>query len=90
MLRFTVHGGPPNANDRLIVRDDVSATWGKLRWAVDDHGSRATVAVFNTSLGDVVYDEIERLDVLPVDPAWRHRPRPDNARPNCRPDDPLS
>jgi hypothetical protein len=69
MLRFWVDGGPPNASDRLIVRDDGLGDLVLLRQAADGRSGRVTVnPVVNTALGDVVYEGIERVDITPIDP----------------------
>ena len=69
MLRFSVDGGAPNASDRLIVRDDGTGDLVLVREAADGHSGRVTVApVINTRFGDVVYENIEKLDILPFDP----------------------
>ncbi len=69
MMRFYVSGGTPNASDRLLVRDDGIGDLVLVRQAPDERSGRVTVApAVNNMLGDVVYDQIERLDIVPHDP----------------------
>ncbi|MFO0965132.1 MAG: FG-GAP-like repeat-containing protein [Gemmataceae bacterium] len=63
-LRFTVDGGPPNASDRLIVNDDGIGDLTVLRQAADGHSGSVTVGALNP----VVYSNVERLDITPLDP----------------------
>ena len=83
MLRISVDGGAPDASDRLIVRDDGVGDLVLVREASTPGSGRVTVApavnnttlnvlpvvpAVNQSIGDIVYTNIERLDVNPVDP----------------------
>ena len=70
MLRFNVDGGPPNASDRLVVRDDGTGDLVLVRQsAVPGSGSVTVAPAVNTVPGsDVIYQNVERVDVLPVDP----------------------
>ncbi len=83
MLRISVDGGAPDASDRLIVRDDGVGDLVLVREASTPGSGRVTLApavnnttlavlpnvpLVNRSIGDIVYTNIERLDVNPVDP----------------------
>ncbi len=69
MLRFSVAGDAPNASDRLVVRDDGLGDLVLIRQAPDGRSGRVTVApAVNDSLGEVVYEGIEHVDVVPLDP----------------------
>lgn len=83
MLRISVDGGAPDASDRLIVRDDSLGDLVLVREASTPGSGRVTVApavnnttlavlpnvpLVNQSIGDIVYTNIERLDINPVDP----------------------
>jgi hypothetical protein len=83
MLRISVDGGAPDASDRLIVRDDLLGDLVLVREASTPGSGRVTVApavnnttlavlpnvpLVNQSIGDIVYTNIERLDINPVDP----------------------
>jgi len=63
-LRFIVDGGPPNASDRLLVNDDGICDLTLLRQSSDGHSGSVTIGALNP----VVYSDIERLDITPVDP----------------------
>ncbi|MGI9458041.1 MAG: hypothetical protein ACR2NU_15860 [Aeoliella sp.] len=68
MLRITVVGDAPNASDRLIVRDDAVGDLVLQRQAVDERSGRVTLnPTVNTGLGDIVYEQIERVDIFPID-----------------------
>ncbi|MCO6455897.1 MAG: hypothetical protein J5I93_11420 [Pirellulaceae bacterium] len=74
-VRITVDGGEPNASDRLVVRDDGDGDLVLVRQANDERSGRVTVAPAATlfsatqaGAGDVAYQGIERLDIVPVDP----------------------
>lgn len=62
-LRFTVHGGEPNASDRLIVRDDGLGDLVLYRKGTDGRSGSVTVG----AAAPVVFSEVERLDVTPLD-----------------------
>ena len=62
-LRFTVHGGEPNASDRLIVRDDGLGDLVLYRKGADGRSGSVTVG----AAAPVVFSEVERLDVTPLD-----------------------
>jgi hypothetical protein len=63
-LRFSVDGGPPNASDRLLVNDDGIGDLDLLRQGPDEHSGSVTIGALNP----VVYQNIERLDITPIDP----------------------
>src|SRR5262249_3030184 len=64
-----VDGGPPNASDRLFVTDDGTGDLVLVRQSAVPNSGRVTVApAVNTQLGDVVYQDVERVDVTPLDP----------------------
>jgi hypothetical protein len=63
-IRFDVDGGPPNASDRLIVNDDGLGDLNLWRQASDAHSGSIVVGLF----APVVYNNIERVDITPVDP----------------------
>ncbi len=63
-LRFDVDGGPPNANDRLIVNDDGLGDLILWRQSDDNQSGSITVGAF----APVTYTNIERVDITPVDP----------------------
>jgi len=63
-LRFTVDGGLPNASDRLVVNDDGIGDLTILRQGADQRSGSVTVGVLNP----VVYVNVERLDITPIDP----------------------
>ena len=63
-MRFDVDGGPPNASDRLIVNDDGLGDLDLWRQASDAHSGSIVVGLF----APVVYNNIERVDITPVDP----------------------
>ena len=68
-IRFNVVGNAPNASDRLIVRDDDMGDLVLVRQGSDQRSGRVSVAPgVAGGLADVVYEGIERLDILPVDP----------------------
>lgn len=62
-LRFTVRGGEPNASDRLIVRDDGLGDLVLYRKGTDGRSGSVTVG----AAAPVVFSEVERLDVTPLD-----------------------
>ncbi len=62
-LRFDVDGGSPNASDRLIVNDDGLGDLILWRQADDNHSGSITVGAF----APVVYNNIERVDITPID-----------------------
>ena len=69
LLRFSVDGGAPNASDRLIVDDDGIGDLVLVRQGAVAGSGRVTVApVVNNLLGEIIYENIERVDVLPIDP----------------------
>ena len=79
MLRLAVDGDSPNSSDRLLVRDDGIGDLVLVRQAPDERSGRVTVApTVNTSLGEVVYDDIERLDIVPIDPVTGGSGDPNN------------
>jgi hypothetical protein len=63
-LRFMVDGGEPNASDRLLVNDDGIGDLTILRQGADERSGSVTVGALNP----VVYQNIERLDITPLDP----------------------
>jgi hypothetical protein len=63
-LRFDVDGGDPNASDRLIVNDDGLGDLDLWRQADDNHSGSIVVGQF----APVVYNNIERVDITPIDP----------------------
>ncbi len=63
-VRFDVDGGTPNASDRLLVQDDGVGDTTILRQGPDYRSGSVTVGAFNP----VTYQNIERLDITPVDP----------------------
>jgi Ca2+-binding RTX toxin-like protein len=69
IIGFSVDGGPGATADRLIVRDDGTGDLVLVRQsAVPGSGSVTVAPAVNTSIDDVQYENIERVDVLPVDP----------------------
>jgi len=74
-LRMNVHGGDPNASDRLVVVDDGLGDVVLHRLGPDDRSGTVAVNPANPVLapllvptGVVVYEDIERVDITPVDP----------------------
>jgi hypothetical protein len=67
--RYFVQGDHPNASDRLIVNDAGIGDLVIIRQAPDQRSGRVSVApgaAFPPP--EVVYEGIERLDILPIDP----------------------
>ncbi len=63
-LRFDVDGGDPNASDRLIVNDD--GLGDLILWRQSDDNRSGSIVV--GQFAPVVYNNIERVDITPVDP----------------------
>ncbi len=63
-LNFDVDGGPPSASDRLLVNDDGIGDLTILRQNSDGRSGSATVGALNP----IVYADVERVDVTPVNP----------------------
>ena len=67
--RYYVQGDAPNASDRLIVTDEGLGDLIILRQAPDSRSGRVSIAPGAINpLPEIVYEGIERLDVLPIDP----------------------
>lgn len=64
LLRFSVDGGAPSASDRLIVFDDGLGDVVLVRESSTPGSGRVTVAPTINLLGDVVYDNVERVDIM--------------------------
>ena len=63
-LRYTVHAGAPNASDRLAVVDDGLGDTVIQRQGPDGRSGSVTVG----GMAPVVYDGVEYVDVVPLDP----------------------
>jgi len=68
MLRFHVDGGVPNASDRLFVQDLGIGDVVLVRQAPDERSGRVTVAPAVPGVADIVYDNIENIEVPAVNP----------------------
>ncbi len=67
MLRFDVDGGGPTASDSLVVRDAGLGDLVLVRQGADDRSGRITIApARNSQLGEVVYRNIENVDITPL------------------------
>lgn len=61
-LRVTVHGGEPNASDRLVVMDDGIGNTVQHHQGTDERSGTLIVG----SLSAVSYDGIEYVDIVPL------------------------
>ena len=64
-----MQGDAPNASDRLIVTDELVGDLVLIRQGADERSGRISIAPGAViPPPEIVYDGIERLDVLPIDP----------------------
>jgi hypothetical protein len=63
-LRMTVEGGAPDASDRLVIRDDGLGDLTILRHGPNQRSGTAAVG----GLNPIVWNNVERIDVTPIDP----------------------